>query len=1315
MEDYDKFIQYQLSQLKKRRGSNENQLTESSVFTRHSSSAIRFHGLPILPPLLRLAPTVEEFFQGEPGLMLAKNANFHAGTGRHGQASLNDVATASLTESVSPLNRTLMHEGKSGALVPGPCLTSTTCSASATNHLAAFDNGTAVTDALPDSLPCDPLTRSHARETTRGSEQTETPMWENLAANRDGGISPGCVLAEDLRSGTNVDLLADISHRSESSGYVTYENAEAAGAWSRPEAWGSLTSGPGGSPICTGTFFLHSTLDPNATKACAIISHPPVDAEDLDEGSPACDVAVELVWSAAEAGSARTLCSGNLASPAHSQAGVESSPAHGDSVTPRPMGDLAGSQPGKEEQRSSWLPPCLPEPGTLASPQAEASAPDLLEPGQNPLSNPLLDAELVRPNGPYRLSLQTLLKKSHVALNLPKPVRSQPEPKPAPNSRTGGVDPDLETGAPDRPYRLSLQTLLKKSQEHRRRQRQLKNQARSGSTGPVRIGETVTRPQIAEEEEEHGFSDKENEEFSRSGSVVAAEGVKTVDRDQGKDPPEIAVLSTGPQPPEKFPMDAWVQPEDGKDQAGMEGVARSQEKQSSEGILTEWESGNGPGLLEDRQIQSHPGPGLDVELHLAPDVSAALPNLPHPIPAAASPAQESFYLVREKSHVPGPPRPSSLRAGKFQTVPSPQFCMSPVRRKGGVARGGGGGGAAKRQLQVNAPLNIDSKVRSGTGMREGLRGGRGDSDRAPLAAGGGMTRTASLGRSSLGQADEMAQLELNLSSLKTLISDLESKLIETPGNQRTSNSHATDDVEPSSKHTDCQTPDRQADNFGDLNADLPGNFRDYQTAPCHRTERNLAETSDAVATLAGGVARNVPGCGRPGSRQQPTAARPVTSLAQKMRVADVFRKVPPNVVQVPASRQTPVSILSDASNVRRQPAGDRSGREEPAPSLSVNESYDVETPSGLWLRGGSGSEGSSEGHRPGGKQLTPENAGGGLGGASRAKRRLVMQKTEGSEGGAGEELGVRPQSSTPKAVGRSRGQENQRLQLKEAHVAQVRALKEAQRRQQQQLLQTLSMRYQQLQSLSFPVSSRATFSLCPGEEKTSLHCSSFPPSSPPMGPCSFLELDSPSQPVSGLSVRYCPLVAAAVKGFLTRRLLRTERVGQLLRTIKDSQQFLQAFQTPGREFTSRQDQVLHERVQLQSLSAIVPGLFQLRSARYEVQDIFFSLPPGERMKIISRDRRRIRERDMRHKAGQPGLTKSSLSAATLKALERKTATMTQRKAAEKRRGTGVVAGPVTGQRGPPTGADRSVVRTTRGSFRPNPQRVPKNIPARRSR
>ncbi|XP_064817799.1 uncharacterized protein LOC135534941 isoform X2 [Oncorhynchus masou masou] len=296
----------------------------------------------------------------------------------------------------------------------------------------------------------------------------------------------------------------------------------------------------------------------------------------------------------------------------------------------------------------------------------------------------------------------------------------------------------------------------------------------------------------------------------------------------------------------------------------------------------------------------------------------------------------------------------------------------------------------------------------------------------------------------------------------------------------------------------------------------------------------------------------------------------------------------------------------------------------------------------------------------------------------------------------------------------------------------------------------LAVRYQLLQSLSFPVSSCPTSSACLGDTTTSLlPLSSLPLSIPLFSPSAgslLSDPDSPSRSPRCLSVCYGPLVAAAVKGYLTRRLLHTERVGQLLCTIKDTQQFLQSFQpqSPGRD--SRQDLVLQERVTLQT--------------------------------------------------GETGSTrgKSSLSAATQKALERKRGVM-MRKTAERQRGTGagvvagqkgplagaegergtgagvvagqkgplagaegergtgagvvagqkgplagaegergtgagVVAGQkgplagaerqrgagvVAGQKGPLAGAEGDVVKRMRGSFRPNPQRVPKTTQSRRSR
>ncbi|XP_051957627.1 uncharacterized protein si:ch73-100l22.3 isoform X4 [Xyrauchen texanus] len=125
------------------------------------------------------------------------------------------------------------------------------------------------------------------------------------------------------------------------------------------------------------------------------------------------------------------------------------------------------------------------------------------------------------------------------------------------------------------------------------------------------------------------------------------------------------------------------------------------------------------------------------------------------------------------------------------------------------------------------------------------------------------------------------------------------------------------------------------------------------------------------------------------------------------------------------------------------------------------------------------------------------------------------------------------------------------------------------------------------------------------------------------------------------------LVAAVVKGFLTRRLLHTERVSQLVRTIKDTREFLLSFQhqTPVRgEFSSRHDLMLQERVTL-----------QLRAARYELHDVFFNTSSCERMQLISWDRELTRDRKLKqhdNKASQ-SRGKSSLSAATRKALERR--------------------------------------------------------------
>ncbi|XP_064815284.1 LOW QUALITY PROTEIN: uncharacterized protein LOC135531091 [Oncorhynchus masou masou] len=1483
MEDYEKFIQRRLYELKRKDSNDDNKnqrRTLESPCTRHGSSAIRFHGSPILPPLLtgvqreemqrhreaakrtmdrrktqpsetrmfyvqnilhsvqlRQAPTLEEFFQGEPGLTAAKTTNLHHNNVRQVLASQDDDVTEtkdSLPGSSSPPTLTAMRDGKAGILVRGPPMTSTAYGAFTTNHLTTLHNTTTVRETFLDKLVCDPLTPSLARETTTHTNQvapqTETWTRERLLYDQDKTTNAECVLEEDLGSGeARVDPLADISHQS--SGYVTCENAEATWVLSRTEAGESILSGPEeGTPVGTGRFLLHSTSDTNTTKACNIISHPPIDAEDLEEGSSPCDDDLITGRPADEASVTSSWC--NDVIPDYLEDALVKMPLQSRDITP-PVEDRRASHPGKkcstanivtfpQHQASSSLSD-RPEPKIVVTcPQAEASTPDLCKPDQN--QNQASDLDLDRPQGPYRLSLQTLLKKSQAALERPKPGRNQPGSEPKSQARDVDLDPEPVAG----PYRLSLQTLLKKSQEHRRRQRQLKNQAKA-STCPTRTQEASTHQKM---EEEISFSDKENEEFLQSGRVLA-EGRKTRDRDWRKDHLGMGVQFSGPPPLEIFPKEAWVQCEEEKARSSI--VERmGLEKGCREGILEELEAGNGPSHLvgQEGDTQSPPGVDIDagsavedIQLHLSPDVTAApstlMENLPHPISADASITQKSFYLVREKSSTL--PRPSSLGGSRFQTVPTPQFSMSPIRCKSKGDRGGGGRGTPKRQILVNSPLNVDNEVGSVTGQ-ENVAWDQRHLHRAPLVAGGGISQgftapttplvagggTTPMRRSS-DQAEQIAQLELNLSSLKILISDLESTLTETPESQQTHNNSQTDNssnltMDPPHKYMDYHAPESQAEsNLTDSEkgrGDGGQRSADKMTVvPCR------VQGCDSVPPLVKEVEITVTTGYKKqdGRQQQPLAARLsppslrrgefLTCSGRFHMMSSRFRrkssrfrrndiKVRNDVVKIPASHKTPFSVLSDASNNQHRPMECKSYPEDPDHFQSINQSYDVDTPSGLWLQGGSGSEGSLKGHDSAGKQLTPENGGGGQGGASRAKRRLVMHTTEGNRGGG--EVMDRPHSSTPEAAVWSHSQESQQLkQLQLTHAGQVRALKEEQRRQQQQLLQMLAVRYQLLQSLSFPVSSCPTSSACLGDTTTSLlPLSSIPLSSLPLSsiPLSSLPLssiplssspsphpplllplssiplsiplfspsagsllsdpDSPSRSPRCLSVCYGPLVAAAVKGYLTRRLLHTERVGQLLCTIKDTQQFLQSFQpqSPGRD--SRQDLVLQERVTL-----------QLRSARYEVQDIF-CLSAGDRMQIISWDRQLARDREMKRKTGETGSTrgKSSLSAATQKALERKRGVM-MRKTAERQRGTGagvvagqkgplagaegergtgagVVAGQkgplagaerqrgagvVAGQKGPLAGAEGDVVKRMRGSFRPNPQRVPKTTQSRRSR
>nr|XP_002735681.1 PREDICTED: uncharacterized protein LOC100373865 [Saccoglossus kowalevskii] len=120
------------------------------------------------------------------------------------------------------------------------------------------------------------------------------------------------------------------------------------------------------------------------------------------------------------------------------------------------------------------------------------------------------------------------------------------------------------------------------------------------------------------------------------------------------------------------------------------------------------------------------------------------------------------------------------------------------------------------------------------------------------------------------------------------------------------------------------------------------------------------------------------------------------------------------------------------------------------------------------------------------------------------------------------------------------------------------------------------------------------------------------------------------------------LMSATVKGYLTRRLLKTEKVQEIVKTLTDTYRFVYSFQeeTPvKRGNLSPQDVRLAERV-----------IAQLRAALLDMHEIFFEISTQERMAIIYFDR--LLKEERRLKKQKPELNKK-VSAATKKVMERR--------------------------------------------------------------
>ncbi|KAK3728526.1 hypothetical protein QZH41_011604 [Actinostola sp. cb2023] len=121
------------------------------------------------------------------------------------------------------------------------------------------------------------------------------------------------------------------------------------------------------------------------------------------------------------------------------------------------------------------------------------------------------------------------------------------------------------------------------------------------------------------------------------------------------------------------------------------------------------------------------------------------------------------------------------------------------------------------------------------------------------------------------------------------------------------------------------------------------------------------------------------------------------------------------------------------------------------------------------------------------------------------------------------------------------------------------------------------------------------------------------------------------------------ILSAYAKGFMTRHLLQTEKVQALIKTIKDTSEFLADISREGT--TCHQDKSLQQRVQA-----------QLVAAKSKLYDIFFTIPISERMAYVAHSRNAAREREDRinAKSTAPSNQRTrKLSAATMKAMQRR--------------------------------------------------------------
>ncbi|XP_054634262.1 uncharacterized protein si:ch73-100l22.3 isoform X2 [Dunckerocampus dactyliophorus] len=819
-----------------------------------------------------------------------------------------------------------------------------------------------------------------------------------------------------------------VNHWSASSGYVTHENMKNATDASESLDLQSVSS--------VGTnnandFFLHNTSNTIA-RMPDIISYPPIDGEELE------------------------------------RSGQESPFCH----------DFIG-----RVDSSCWI---IPEDSVTSDHfPGEKSANGPMDSAKSPVKFPctsLLHKDEGQKSVPWKSCCSSDIPKSSQSPHIDCcPSTEQLECDPG---KMESADKQIPQAQSQPPHRPSLQDLLKKSQEYRRQQRMLRNQARH-----ARIQE---RAQEQPRVEEQSLSDKENDEFRCKST-------------EGRKPKERRCLFNK--------------------------TVHATCKKNSETLFQEALIGKKANPYSERVPRQIPFPQ---QQHLSIETCQTR--------AVYQTTNAAITFVEAQAN--------------HHSIPVPSFSQSPVYSQAS-SRDGAENFTGKAQ--------VCSRF----------------SERHKAEEGGNLGQQGDVPSVLADDSQHLKQLESCLFSLKEVISDLGSSILDIEGKwEDRSDVQGHQCVSRRQFLDSCRNVLEKSDEQKNSNVDNVSSVPQAEG----KEEVQLSKLS-LVNTFTTEGANNEKGFHK--SSGQPPLAKCSHPVAQGMQIPDVFT----SALSDPTLWQN-VSVLSHHTERKSDVTEDCDSSTH---LLSLNQSYDVDTPSGMWDLEGSGSDQGSSDDLTQGEQLNTEGVVGTEGTSS--KQVLMHESLDRSAAlTSGEDMSEgKPRCSTPTAT--SPWRDSREEELRQVHAAQVSALQEEHRRQQEELLQALAARYQLVQSSSLLCSrlgDTMTFSkLCQPPNEHLEHCR--------------------------------PLLLAAVKGYLTRRLLRTERVAQLVRTIG------------------------------------------LRVARYEVYSIFFCLSVTERMQLISLDRELARERVLRRQMGHTHCPKgrSSLSAATQKSLQRKRGMLIQRKVSER--------------------------------------------------